>query len=65
MKDPSGVAEQKQMEQNSFHRMVEAYLTFCEIQKGPNPLTKDDVRKLIARRPEVWGSFSFLRKFAE
>lgn len=29
--------------------------TFNEIQTGPNPLTRDEVRKLVEKRPDVYG----------
>ena len=31
--------------------------TFTEIQQGPNPLTQAELRKLAAKRPEIWARF--------
>ncbi|MHC4238033.1 MAG: hypothetical protein ACYSSM_07335 [Planctomycetota bacterium] len=31
--------------------------TYVEIQQGPNPLTPAELRKLAAKRPEVWARF--------
>lgn len=31
--------------------------TFLEIMNGPNPLTPQEIRKLIDKRPEVYGRF--------
>jgi hypothetical protein len=33
-------------------------LAFNEIMTGPNPLTRDEIRTLIRRRPEKYGIFS-------
>lgn len=30
---------------------------FAEIQRGPNPLTNDDIERMIARRPGHWEKF--------
>jgi hypothetical protein len=31
--------------------------TFVEIQQGPNPLTGEELRKLKAKRPDLWARF--------
>jgi hypothetical protein len=36
-------------------RVFDVCRTFSEIQAGPNPLTPEEVRKLIDKRPEVYG----------
>lgn len=35
-------------------RATLVYKAFREIQDGPNPLTPDEVRKMIDKRPEVY-----------
>jgi hypothetical protein len=54
--------EQKKMCRDAFKMIAECNSLFMEMLKGPNPLTKAEIRKLIAKRPELWGRFS---KFAE
>jgi hypothetical protein len=49
--------EQKRMERSAFDRMVEACKVFNTIMTGPTPLTQDEIKHLIAKRPEVWGQF--------
>jgi hypothetical protein len=31
---------------------------FLEIMTGPHPMTREELRKLIAKRPSVYGRFS-------
>jgi hypothetical protein len=41
------------------HEKTAAVLrTFVEMQRGPNPLSRADVAKLIAKRPEHYGVLS-------
>jgi len=49
--------EQKQMERSASSRIASICKTFNTIMTGPNPLTKEEIRKLIEKRPEVWGIF--------
>jgi len=49
--DPSTAEGQKQMQQAADQRVNSLYRTFNEIQTGPNPLSRADVRKLIDRCP--------------
>jgi len=60
--DPSTAEGQKEMQQAADRRILETCKTFNEIQTSGNPLTPDEVRKLIDRRPdryaclEAWAS---------
>ena len=38
------------------------YVAFMDIMDGPNPLTSDEIRTLIAKRPGLYGG---LVKYAE
>ena len=49
--------EQKQMERSAAERIFIICRTFNTIMSGPNPLTKAEIKKLIEKRPEVWGMF--------
>lgn len=53
--DPSTAEGQVQMYLDSRNRMFTICRTFVEIQTGPNPLTPDEVRRLIDRRPAQYG----------
>ena len=55
MKDTT--QEQKWMERSAWYHIVAANNTFLEIMGGSNPLTADELRKLAAKRPELWGRF--------
>ena len=46
---------QEQMYHEAAGHTSRAYLAFEEIQQGPNPLTADDIRALIARHPDRYG----------
>jgi len=35
--------------------VAERYRVFMEIMEGPNPLTDDEIRKLIEKRPAYYG----------
>ena len=48
---------QKRMERSAIRGVFNACHTFNEIMTGPNPLTKEEIKKLIEKRPEVWGIF--------
>lgn len=39
-------------------RMENVMRTYQEIMNGPNPLTKEEVRALIAKRPNIYGVLS-------
>ena len=49
--------EQKQMEQSAAERIFIACRTFNTIMTGPNPLTREEIQRLIEKRPGVWGMF--------
>lgn len=49
------IRTQKQMMRAAEQRMFNVCHTFNEIQTGPNPLTQDEIKKLIAKRPDVYG----------
>jgi hypothetical protein len=46
---------QKQMMRAADQRMLNVCRTFNEIQSGSNPLTADEIEKLIEKRPDVYG----------
>jgi hypothetical protein len=56
------VVSQKQMSASAQRQFFDLCHTFNEIMSGPNPLTKAEIRRLIAKRPEKYG---FLSKWAE
>ncbi len=58
----SCVAAQKEMSKDAQQRIFDVCKTFNDIMTGPNPLTKAEIRRLIAKRPEVYG---ILSKWAE
>ena len=39
-------------------RMEAVIRTYNEIMEGPNPLTKEEIRALIAKRPSIYGVLS-------
>jgi len=47
----STAAGQIYMQQSAEQRIFDVCKTFNEMQTGPNPLTPDEVRKLIDRNP--------------
>ena len=51
----ASAAKQKQAARSAEEQIFAVCRTFNEIQTGPNPLTRDEVRKLIEKRPEVYG----------
>ena len=55
---PHATAEgQLRMCRSADQAVLDRCKVFNEIQTGPNPLTPAEVRRLIDRRPEVWGLF--------
>jgi len=46
---------QKVMMGSAHDRVMLAIHTFNEIMTGPNPLTKEEIRKLYNKRPGVYG----------
>jgi len=46
---------QKRMCSSADERIRVVLRTFNEVQQGPNPLTVDEVAKLIELRPHVYG----------
>lgn len=55
MLTPTTPKSQLQLCRAADQRVLDVCRTFNEIQTGPNPLTPDDVRKLIDRRPDMYG----------
>ena len=53
--NPATAAGQREMCQNADRRVLETCKAFNEIMTGPNPLTPDEVRKLIDKRPDRYG----------
>jgi len=49
---------QHQMERDAFRSIMDGIHTFVEIQSGPNPLTTDEIRKLVEKRPARWSKFA-------
>lgn len=54
--------EQRRACRRADARVADLCKAFNEIMTGPNPLTKEEIRALIARRPHVYG---VLAKWAE
>ena len=55
MFDPSTAQGQLHMRRMADRRILSLCRTFNEIQTGPNPLTPQEVRRLIEKRPAVYG----------
>jgi hypothetical protein len=55
MFDPSTAEGQLQMQRSADERLRTVCRTFNEIQQSGNPLTPEEIRKLIDKRPEVYG----------
>ena len=49
--------EQKRMERGAWYHIVDANNTFMDIMSGPNPLTKEEIRKLAKKNPRLWNRF--------
>ncbi len=49
------VAGQKRMQRRADQRVLNICTTFNEIQTGPNPLTPEEVDRLIEKRPDIYG----------
>lgn len=49
------MATQKDMQLDAQAKMLATFRTFNEIMSGPNPLTRIEIERLIARRPERYG----------
>ena len=54
-KSRASAVAQKRMERDASERIFTVCRVFNEIQTGPNPLTQDEIRKLIEKRPEIYG----------
>jgi hypothetical protein len=51
----------KQLSWNEYQRMVEINTHFADMVNDPvNPLTNEDLAKLVKRNPAVWGRFKGL-----
>jgi hypothetical protein len=48
---------QKVMQRSADQRVLDAYKTFNEIMTGPNPLTTQEIRRLIDERGGIWHLF--------
>jgi hypothetical protein len=46
---------QERIRRAAEQRVFDVCHTFNEIQTGPNPLTADEIERLVAKRPEVYG----------
>ena len=49
---------QEQMFWEEHDRIAAADVTFQEMLKSGNPITKKELRELIKKRPSVWGRYS-------
>jgi len=50
--DPCTAEGQKAMQRRADQRVLVICRTFNDIQTGPNPLTPEEVRRIIDRHPE-------------
>ena len=48
---------QKDMLYEAQHRTAQRDLTFLDIMAGPNPLTQDELKKLVMKDPERYGRY--------
>jgi hypothetical protein len=53
--DPSTAAGQIQMRRTADQKVLTVCRTFNDIQTSDNPLTPTEVRKLIEKRPAMYG----------
>jgi len=54
---------QHQLYSEAQQKLAKKHETFMEIMRGPNPLTQDELRLLIKKRPEAYGCYAtFLRE---
>ena len=53
---------QLQMYEEARRKLAAANQTFVEIMTGANPLTPDELRRLIGKHPSLWKRYE---KFAE
>jgi hypothetical protein len=51
----ASAVEQKHAARSAEEKIFAVCRVFNEIQTGPNPLTCDEVRALVEKRPEVYG----------
>ncbi len=67
MKEIGGQVMQEQMFYASVRSIADLNAAFLELIDHPtNPMTNDDLRKLIARRPGTYGRFmGFLEKLRD
>jgi hypothetical protein len=49
---------QNQMFQHAHDRSAAGNTVMMDLLYGPNPITDDELRKLIAKRPEVYARFA-------
>lgn len=52
----------KEFWQSAEGRAFQINRTFLDMQASDHPLTAEEIRKLAAKRPEIWGRFL---KYAE
>lgn len=55
MSNPNTAAGQKVMQAAADRRILDLCRTFNEIQISGNPLTPEEVRKLVEKRPHIYG----------
>ena len=48
--------------ERAFSSIAEGNATFMDLIKGPNKITREELRRLIAKRPSLWGRYA---KFLE
>lgn len=49
------VERQHEMRRYADRRILDLCKLFNEIMTGPNPLTRDEIAALVAKRPDVYG----------
>ena len=48
---------QKEMMYSAHKQSMIRIHTFNEIQSGPNPLSKEEIKKLAEKNPRIWAQF--------
>lgn len=56
--DRNDAKAQHAMREQTQARLFDVTRTFNEIMSGPNPLTRAEVERLVAKRPERYGALA-------
>ena len=54
MTDHTKTPKARKLYEQTAKQRAELLREFADLQTGPNPLTREEVRKLYAKRPEVY-----------